>query len=157
MKKTMIFYAAIIVVLLAYFFFPRYSSEEKERFEQYKEDFVLITEYISDELSYIENTAISVIWDEKTHEFLSLYCEKDIYVPENIMMAFDRIKEAFYSDFSFVDIAPERISFGGLGSEMYVLSLDKKTPDYFYDSSDGVEMTVYSVGDNWYYLHTFAR
>ena len=123
-EKTIIFIATILVIVLAltFFCFPK-NTEEKEKFEQYKEDFVLITEYIRNELSYCENTFVSVIWDDETHDFLSLYHEGDIYVPENIMQAFDHIDEAFYSDFSFIDITPERISFGGLGGGMYVLSL----------------------------------
>lgn len=157
MKKIIIFIVAILVVLaLAYFCLPR-NTEEKEKFEQYKEDFVLITEHIRNELNYCENTSISIIWDDKTHRFLSLYDDGEIYVPENIMNAFDHIHEAFYSDFSFVDITPERISFGGLGGGMYVLSLDKKVPDYFYHKNDGMKKSVYSLGDNWYYLRSTHR
>ncbi len=153
MKKSVIICFIILVVLLTYFCFPRYSSEETEKFEQYKEDFLLITEYIINELSYIENTSVLIVWDHETQKFSSLYCDGAIYVPENIMHAFDHIKEAFSGDFSFVEITPERISFGGLGSEMYVLSLGKTVPDYFYHKGDGMNEDVYSLGDNWYYLH----
>ena len=157
MKKIIIFIVAILVVLaLAYFCLPR-NTEEKEKFEQYKEDFVLITEHIRNELNYCENTSISIIWDDKTHRFLSLYDDGEIYVPENIMNAFDHIHEAFYSDFSFIDITPERISFGGLGGGMYVLSLGKKAPDYFYHKNDGMKLSKYSLGDNWYYLRSTHR
>lgn len=157
MKKPIIICATILVVLLTYFCFPRYSAKEKEKFEGYKEDFVLITEYIIAELSHIESDSVLIIWDRETQKFLSLYYDKNIYVPENIMQAFDHINDAFYSDFSFIDITPERISFGGLGSEMYVFSLDKKAPDYFYHKGDDMSEDVYSLGDNWYYLRAVKR
>ena len=35
-------------------------------------------------------------------------------------------------NFSFIEIDPEKISFGGLGAGMYVLSLNKKALDYLY-------------------------
>ena len=73
------------------------------------------------------------------------------------LQAFDHINDAFYSDFSFIDITPERISFGGLGSGMYVFSLDKKAPDYFYHKGDDMSEDVYSLGDNWYYLRAVKR
>ncbi len=157
MKKAIIFYATLLALVLICFCFPRYDKEEKAKFEQYKDDFILITQYISDELCYDVNTTVSIVWEDKTRRFLSLYNDGDIYVPENIMQAFDHINEAFYSDFSFVEISPERISFGGLGSGMYVLSLNKKAPDYFYHKGDGMNEKVYSLGDNWYYLHAVKR
>lgn len=159
MKKIVIICATILAIILtlSYFCLPSYSSEEKEKFEQYKEDFVLITEYIRNELAHIENTTVSIVWEDNTHKFLSLYNDGDIYVPENIMQAFDRINEAFYSDFSFIEITSERISFGGLGSGMYVLSLNKKTPDYFYHKGDDMNENVYSLGDNWFYMHAIKR
>ena len=108
-------------------------------------------------MNYNENATVSIVWNDETHCFLSLYHNGDIYVPESIMRAFDHIHEAFYGDFSFIDITPKRISFGGFGGEMYVLSLDKKAPDYFYHENDGMEISVHSLGDGWYCLKSNHR
>lgn len=157
MKKTIISCAVILALVLTYFCLPKNNTKEKESFEQYREDFVLITEYITSELNCNENATISIVWDEETHCFLLLYHNGDIYVPEDIMLAFDRTNEIFHTDFSFIEVTSERISFGGLGGEMYVLSLNKKAPDYFYHENDGMKMSVYYLGDGWYCLKSNHR
>ncbi len=84
---------------------------------------------------------------------VGLYENGNIYPEQEIQNAFNNILNAFqHYEFSFVEITPERVSYGGLGYRMYVYSRNGKVPDYFYHKGDRMDEDCYYLGDNWYLL-----
>lgn len=142
--------AIIITVFVLLNFFPRHDEEETELFKIYQNDFELITEYIIDNHDTQTKDSLGVYWENGT---VYLYDDHAVLLDRDLRNAFDNILNAFKNyEFSFVDITPERISYGGLGYRMYVYSRNGKVPDYFYHKGDGMNEDCFYLGDNWYLL-----
>lgn len=140
---------------------PRYDSEEIAVFEKHREEFELVAEYVLENFDTEDKKIILVDW--LTNEKMRLYDDGDIYPDKEINDAFFGILDAFNlpgsnaSDLSHIVITPDRISFGGEGTRMYVLSRNGRIPNYYYHKGDGVDEKVYPLGDNWYLLRCFYR
>ena len=128
---------------------PKHDEEEIELFQKYKEDFILINEYILETFPNIDSIYVCV----EGREITSIFIDEEIFLPPEIKAAFNSIHEAFLNyEFSFVEITEDRISYGGLGYRMYVFSRNGKVPNYFYSPDDNMHEKVYALGDDWYLL-----
>ena len=93
---------AVMAFIIIYNRFPKHDKEEIELFQKYKEDFVLINEYIIKEFSHLNDESILVCIENM--EITQLFNNgEDIYLPPEIKAAFNSIHEAFLNyEFSFV-------------------------------------------------------
>ena len=150
--KIPVIILAVIALVIVYNKLPKYDKEEIELFQKYKEDFILINDYILENYSHLDDESIHVCVENM--EITQLFNDgEDIFLPPEIKAAFNSIHEAFLNyEFSFVEITEDRISYGGLGYRMYVFSRNGKVPDYFYSPDDNMHEEVYALGDDWYLL-----
>ena len=160
MKKIIMILTPITIIISITFFVLfsfvfRHDGEETEFFKKYQSDFELITEYIIDNYDTQTKDSLGVYWENGT---VYLYDDHAVLLDRDLRNAFDNILNAFKNyEFSFVDITPERISYGGLGCRMYVYSRNGKAPDYFYYEGDAVNEDCFYLGDNWYLLMYYRR
>ena len=153
--KIPVIILAVIALVIVYNKLPKYDKEEIELFQKYKEDFILINDYILENYSHLDDESIHVCVENM--EITQLFNDgEDIFLPPEIKAAFNSIHEAFLNyEFSFVEITEDRISYGGLGYRMYVFSRNGKVPDYFYSPDDNMHEEVYALGDDWYLLTVY--
>ncbi len=150
---------AIVAFLMVFFIFIRGLSHpycnNDGVFETCKADF----ETINNLMLHIESdkerqTFVLTFEEDKTADIFNFPVE----LSEEETYSLLQTKNAFFGyDYSFIEIAENRIAYGGEGYVMYVYSKDGKKPKYFYHKGDGVKFSTEYLGDNWYYLRTNYR
>lgn len=119
----------------------------------------------TDDFEAINDVLLS-IETEKDITLFSVASEKgkntEIYdfpieLNENQLYSLNKISDAFTTDFSFIAITENRISYGGEGNDMFVYSIDGKRPKYFYHKGDKVDFSVENLDNNWYFCHARIR
>lgn len=132
------------------------SHNKIERFRQYKDDFELITkELLNMTLTNHKIESYGIVYDEE--ENIIGFYEISNPLSDEMLAALNNITTLFTQDFSFINVDEDRVSFGGLGIEMYVFSANDKKPTYFYYEGDGINFSCEKVDDHWYYLHNRVR
>ena len=130
----------------------KFDSEKYETFQNYKSDFEVINEAVLALVPEGESDSIMVVKNEQ-YEVISLFTNgEDIKLTDSQLVAINRIDELYKTDFSFIDVTPDRISYGGLGNQMYVYSFNGDAPSYFYSETNGDKFKTYSLQDGWFYL-----
>ncbi len=158
MRKLILWTISIAVIISVFVIvnsFPKRDKGEIELFKKHKDDFELITEHIIENYDTESEDSVMVYWE---NDVPYLYNNSPITLKDDLVNAFNNIVDAFqHYEFSFVDITPDRISYGGLGHRMYVYSRNGKVPDYFYFKGDDMNYTCYRVDENWYLLRNNVR
>lgn len=135
---------------------------KEDEFEQYREDFDLINEYVIDnfECSQNEKHEIVLFIFDEGGEIVSLYC-KDEYYPlsDQLKNAFSRmISLAEGKNLDTIRISSERIDYFGLGNRAFVYSRNGKKPKYLYSEDEHLlGFGVDNKGDGWYYLFYYQK
>lgn len=115
-------------------------------------------EAINDILLSIETKKDKLVFSVKTQKEKNTEIHDfPIELDENQLNSLNQIANAFSTDFSFIEITENRISYGGEGSDMFVYSKDGKKPKYFYFKGDKVDFSVENLGNNWYFCHARIR
>ena len=138
-----------LFIIIAHFL-PKGNSDELRLFQGVQGDFELISKYLTDTYGTDTKINIGVSFDTGIPV---LFGDGDMTLTPTLQDAFSNIATAFKGyDFSFIEITPERISYGGLGCRMYVLARNGEAPDYFYHPGDGVSKACIPLCDGWYLL-----
>lgn len=116
-------------------------------------DFKAINDVLSD-IETREDELYSVIHNEEGN--FEIY-DFPVELNENQLYSLNQISNAFSTDFSFIKITENRITYGGNGTDMFVYSKDGKKPEYFYYKGDKIRFSVQKLGDNWYYCDAWIR
>lgn len=80
-----------------------------------------------------------------------------IELDENQSNSLNQISNAFSTDFSFIEITENRITYGGEGNDMFIYSINGKAPKYFYFKGDNINFSVKNLGNSWYFCHAKIR
>lgn len=151
-----------ILIILIILSINTHSQKSKE-FYEFKESFEILNNYF---ISSYEANGINIekirysFSKEPNGRVEKIYCgNTHNYVPlkEEVVNAFLKVHNAFVYDFSYISVSTNRISYGGIGNEMYVYSRDKKTPKYFLKEDEKTSFSCESLGDDWYYLYLNTR
>ena len=167
MKRFLTVIAIIFVAIILFFSLSiaitHYTnrSEKVLTFSEYQQDFEVIVDFVAEEYDVsdeIEKNTMMIVTNSDFN-ITGLYGNgEDITLPEDVLAAFMKAKDiALSSSDEFIVVTKDRISFEGLGSNMYVYSRNGKKPNYFYSKNDGVIYITYKLKDNWYLLENIAR
>lgn len=170
MKFVRFIYCTISVLCITLFLCSctRMQTEEKNLFISCQEDFELINQFILETSNGRDGISFSLVTQDTNgnSEIVSLFMHhpenskesKNILLSDEMKNAFNTIWDTlFRMDFSFIDVTEDRISYGGLGSRMYVYSRNGERPTYFYSPSDDVVYHTYHLENRWYLLANIAR
>ena len=167
MKKVWKVLIAAAIIIYALFFMTNVihlirSLMEEHWFEQYREDFDLINEYVIDNFecpANEEQEIVLFVFDEDG-EIDSLYCN-DEYYPLSVQLknAFSKmISLAQGRNLDTIRISKSRIDYFGLGNRAFVYSRDGKRPKYLYSEDEHLlGFGVDNLGEGWYYLFFYQR
>ncbi len=152
--KKIIFILIITLLSLSLLFCSCSVSSNNSNLEICTDDF----EAINDLLLSIETNKDKLIFsviaqNGKNTEIYNFPIELN----ENQLNSLNQIANAFSTDFSFIEITENRITYGGEGSDMFVYSINGKTPKYFYFKGDNINFSVKELENNWYYCHAKIR
>ena len=130
------------------------SKPSFEILNQFFEDYYASSELTGEELNF------SFSFNENKECVEEIYaghlCEY-IFLEDEIAKALYDVKNTFKYDFSLISVTDIRISYGGIGNDQFVYSLNGKRPKYFFDEEDDESFSTYSLGDDWYYLFLRVR
>lgn len=127
------------------------DTEKIENFENYKSNFNEINQLL---IGFLDDGKEGIYLVVKGDEYkvTNLYFDGDIALNNSQLIAINNIDELFTTDFSLIYVSSDRISYGGLGGEMYVYTFNGDSPDYFYSKDDKDKFTTYWLSDNWFLL-----
>ena len=126
------------------------DAEETAVFEQRRESFELVNNYILENFGHLEDDIILINQDDNG-DVHSIYINGEtIELNGELNKAFDAVADAIHYRFDSIKIEKNSISYGGDTYRHYVYSKDGKAPRYFHHEGDEVRMTVYRLSDNWY-------
>ncbi|MBP3579803.1 MAG: hypothetical protein J6K12_01005 [Clostridia bacterium] len=145
--RTLIVVFSIIVVFSLRFAYDHevIRKEETEKYEKNSYDFFLLNNYVIENYDYLSESESGIIYTE------------DLRLPNDVRDAYNSVNAELASEFSLIYVTKERISYGGIGHNMYVYSRNGKKPTYFYHKGDGVIYDTYKLKDGWYLLRNIAR
>lgn len=131
---------------------------EESWFEQYRENFDLINEYVIDNFecpANEEQEIVLFVFDED-RQIASLYCNDEYYpLSDELKNAFSKmISLAEGKNLDTIRISDTRIDYFGLGNRAFVYSRDGKRPKYLYSEDEHLlGFGVEKLGEGWYFLH----
>lgn len=162
MKKSLmipiVIATSVLVLFCAITLF--FNSSTDDWFEQYREDFDLINEYVIDNFecpANEEQEIVLFVFDEYRH-IASLYCNDEYYpLSDDLKNAFSAmISLAKGKNLDTIRISSKRIDYFGLGNRAFVYSRDGKRPTYLYSEDEHLlGFKAYDEGEGWYYLHFY--
>lgn len=144
----------LLVVLLSFTSCSDSFEKEISRFQNTQSSFTLINEILTEKSTGGDTSYLLIKNDAGMITRLSNYPDK-VELNEEQLHALNQIASIFEEDFSFIEITSSRISYGGLGRDMYVYARDGKKPTYFYSqdgSVRGVRFSTHYIRDGWYLL-----
>lgn len=150
-KRFFCYVILLEIIVICLFGCAKKNSDVANAFQRRKSDFEKINDTL---IQFINDGKIGsyMIVKDKNYQITNLYYNEDIELNDLQKEAINNINDLFSTDFSFIDVYPDRISYGGLGNEMYVYSRNGEIPDYFYSEDDGEKFTTYVLGNDWYLL-----
>lgn len=152
---------SILFVCLATLVFSHEKQRRTElnKFIECQNDFDIINNYILNLCSDSNRVSFQIQYDDHKTSKLKMYIGdsmqgQEIELEEDCKNALDNIKQNLMpSDFSFIDVTTDRVSYGGLGNRMYVFLKEGKKPNYFYSPKDNKTIyTIYNLNNSWYLL-----
>lgn len=148
------FFRLHIVFVVFLFCLSACAKKDYERirtFENYKSSFDEINQLV---IGFLDNGKEGVCGVVKNHEYevTHLYFYEEIALNDSQLVAINNIDRLFATDFSMIYVSFDRISYGGLGNEMYVYTFDGEYPNYFYYEDGQDKFTTYLLSDNWFLL-----
>ena len=165
MKKVLIILLtlALCVVSTACDISQNKSKEQwQTSFDINKVYFEELNNFLIEQYNKVDQESVSFYFsslknNNQIESLLPSYTEERLYIDDNIKTLFLNVKKAFRYDFSIITIDKNRISYYGEGNEMFVCSLDEKKPKTFWPDGAKANFSMYSLGDNWYYLFLKQR
>lgn len=152
MKKILCFILLVTAAASAYLFLPSFSYEYKDRFEQHRNDFCVVSDFIISNID--EYGTVVPSEDEKTGRISHFYGQ-EIVIPEDVINSLEQIDGFLKTGICVIYFEENRLSYHGYDGESYIYSLDNHMPDYALKQGDCLFFPLYSLGKNWYYVtHT---
>lgn len=150
MKKIFVSISIVLLLCLC----SCSSTSNDNNFEICTEDFEAINNVLLNIDPDNDRLLFSVVSEDgKDTEIYNFPIELN----ENELHSLNRLSDTFKTDFSFIEITEERISYGGEGGDMLVYSIEGKTPKYFHYVGDRIDFSVKSLGHKWYFCHARIR
>jgi len=131
-------------------------NSKKEIFKKYQIYFDNIKSFmLLEQADKSDYQTYSIIYDD-SHKIVDLY---GITQPltEKELTDLNIIINAFNHDFSFIGVSSERVSFGGNGNDMFVYSVNGKSPKWFYSPFSKMKFSKEKLSENWFYLYNHVR
>lgn len=167
LKKALICIAIIPACFVLYivgeliYGFIAERQEERELFSLYKNEFVLLNDFILDNIygdeasfyvsfEYVEDHEVTKVklYDSTSEKFAEIQLPADV---EDALITV--AQKLIRMDFSFIRVTKSRISYGGQGHRMYVFSRNGRKPSYYYSNDkDDVHYVTYSLKNKWFLL-----
>lgn len=163
MKKLMLFIISFILIINITAC-GKMDNNVKTAFEINKPSFEILNQFFKDYYASSELTGEELNFSFSFNE--NEKCVNEIYaghlcdyivLEDEIAKALYDVKKTFKYDFSLISVTNIRISYGGIGNEQFVYSLNGERPKYFFDKEDDASFSSYSLGDDWYYLFLRTR
>lgn len=154
MKKILCLVLSLATVWSVYLFLPSFKYEYKERFENYRNDFSVVTDFIISNID--EYGTLVPTEDEKTGGMARFY-NRETIIPEDVTESLERIDGVFKTELCMISFDENRISYHGTDGESYILSLDGHMPNYALKQGDCLFFPPYSLGESWYYVLQTGR
>lgn len=156
---TVIAVILLVVLIVVYIVIPYPVKDTMtiEEFEPYREDFVLINDYILENADLLlEGGKGNVVVVEENGQCVGFnYDREDDNVPEDVLQALNNINEYFgENDFCLIGISDSQIRYWGEGKLAIVYQRDGKAPRYFEHKDDNVwDYSIYVLEQDWYQLY----
>ena len=167
MKKSEKVVFVIVIIVWALYFSTNltrfvFGLFEESWFEQYREDFDLINEYVINNFECPPNEKHEIVLFvfDQDMQVVSLYCNSDDYpLSDELKTAFSRMVASVEGrNLDTIRISSTRIDYFGLGNRAFVYSRDGKRPKYLYSEDEHLlSFGIDNLGKGWYYLFYYQR
>ena len=152
MKRKLFCCVLVFMVFMNCFSGCTKNTEKIDIFNEHESSFTEINNLMIEFLNDGQDGLYSIEKDDEYFIVSLYYNGKDITLNDSQLKAINDIKGLYTSDFSMIDVSTDRISYGGLGHEMYVYTFDGSKPDYYYSDDEKDAFETYQLSDNWYLL-----
>ena len=156
---TVVAVILLAVLIVVYIVIPHPVKDEMtvEEFEPYREDFVLVNDYILENTDLLlEGEEGNVVIVEEDGHCVELHSDhEDADVPDDVLQALNNINEYFgEDDFHLIGVSDSQIRYWGEGKIAVVYQRDGEAPRYYEHKDDGIwDYSIYILEQDWYQLY----
>lgn len=161
MKKKIFLFLIILFIVLNQIVLVWMKNDvptsRKEIFKEYQVHFEIIKDFIlAEPLAKSQSETYILTYDDKREKIVDIYGISQT-LTERELESLNLILEIFRYDFSFIEVDGNRVNFGGDGSDMFIYSINGKSPKWFYYRFDGLSFSRERLSEKWFYLYHHIR
>lgn len=152
----LIIYVVVPIIRLMLF---SHASQTKyyAEFQSYKDNFVLIKDFIMEKYPDSWNTCLCVdIMEDGSRTLYDPHIEEYLELPKQVSSALKTIDEHAFpnkdSDFDLIRIYGSRISFSIVNGQYSLVYSSEGKPTFVNGPNEGCELFVKNLGDGWYHV-----
>ena len=159
MIRLIVTLTTVVAVILVAVLAVRPIKDEAviDEFEPYREDFVLINDYILENSDLLlEGVMDNVVVVEENGQCTGLYSDHEYFdVPDDVIEALNSVNAYFgKDDFSIIGVSDSQIRYWGDGNLAIVYQRDGEAPRYYEHKNDGIwDFSIYILEQDWYCLY----
>ena len=137
---------------------PRYSREKIDTFDEIREEFYLLNDYIMSEYDGADPDDINIVLDKEFFYLWYFYDNlEDKNLPDEIQVVVKHILDWFSYDNIYIEVSEGWIAYSVAGYDKYLFSKNGNYVKKDFQNETKGHFSWFVLKDGWYWLESWAR